>query len=355
MIAGSTLIFESADQARVFELVSREAPALSLSLDRLLEEIFPEPLPDRAAFAAQEFLPTIEALRAAGILAHDDIDYAFGELPDTPAHRALREAMALYAESPLAEDTASRVTTLIEKLKEGEVTFGGGAKLLFVKALSPSALFVELANAFPLAEGVDEARAVEPWELAEGKARGGVVLRADTAPSLARLADHAVRLVERGFPARDLVVPFGGEPGALNWLRHFFHHKRIPFRSLFPRPGIAKEPPFDALLSAIRRDKSRPLGDRLRLAATLLDDTATRRTDVDWPAYFTRLEAAKKIRDGEAEYLFATMGLLRCARNDGGPEPRHCEGRSPEAIPLCSAAPCGRSPSCNGIASLRSR
>lgn len=326
--ADITYVFESEAGRALHELWLRDRGAAThLTFDELVALVLPalpSPAERAAAFSkllteeerprADALLYTIDRLREAMVLTGEDIAFAFNELPQTPKNRELRSVLARYADSELARDRTFHIWSLVEKLKDREVTFSGSGRVVFVRDRGPSSiLFTEVARAFSGARGVVEATLVDPWEVAPSdaqSARRGLTLYGDVAPSLRALGDAVARLVARRTSPEEIVIPFAGEAKALQWLRHYLHHHEIPYRVCLPEAPVVEQDAaatLPKLLSALRRDTTRALKERLKLSATLLEAGVSRRARDTWETFFEKLVSRGKLEAGDPAYL---TGLL---------------------------------------------
>lgn len=113
--------------------------------------------------SAATLLQTIESLREGLILTHEDVDYCFTVLLETPRNLRLNALFHSYLDSDLNLDWTLHVWSVIERLKaEARPTDPSAPPIRFVKATKSRFLFSEFARVFPAQKSI-----CESWELEE--------------------------------------------------------------------------------------------------------------------------------------------------------------------------------------------
>ena len=273
----------------------------------------PEQLP-----RAEALLGTLELLRGALILTHEDADFCFSLLSTTPKNVELKTLLHLYLDSPLSADRAQEIWELIENLKNGEVSFSLGRRVVFVRALDSGYLFNELAKIFSYAKGVDEAVLTDPWEISVHSSpeisRKPLLLVGDPGDCLRRLGEHALRLIDRGVKPEEIHIPFHGAKAQESWLRYFFDHHHVASRMLAPPKESNGESPTSVvakLVGALRKDNRLELKDRLKLASLLLRDEVGKMGAMDWNAYLDKLHSLGSHRKRSFLFRDSLFGIGR--------------------------------------------
>jgi RecB family exonuclease len=239
---------------------------------------FAELLPRETRPVAPRWQATVELLRGAGVLTHEDIDFAGGALSDSPKNVALLNLLHQYVDSPLDSDWAKRVYASLERVKAQPQS---GSKMVFVP-FERHPLFVETALAFRQATGDSELK--ETWDLVEEWTEGAPAIRritpvtfSQTAPTIERLVEHLHRGITRGLPIESICLPFQGSENELLLLALLLSRRKLPYVDLTGLMPSVRAPvnEIEKAIVARRMEEDRPLLERLREAHTLVTTLRT--------------------------------------------------------------------------------
>ncbi len=223
---------------------------------------------------SRRFLTTIEKLREALVLSEQDVDYCFSFLPPAPKHKRLRELFDRYLASPLAKDLAADTWAWIEAIKESSLESPLKGEVVCIQASShPSPLFAEVSRALSYVPDITAVRLSSAADYAfnDSQEKPGLLLRGANEVLLERLAARIARSLVRGESAKNILIPFSGEAHELSFLEFLLTHYRVPHSvSPFLRSATAQTlAAKHAFTWALRRDRDRPLSERLSLSQSL--------------------------------------------------------------------------------------
>ena len=270
----ATICFETAELRRIFERQRAGSGFLPPHREITFEELVFRLLEDERqtqpspkAWAAE--LKTIAALRESLVLTPEHVDFAFSELPKTPKNARLQAAFHAYLGSAWVRDWAYHAWSLVEHLKESNLSNPYDEQVIFVPSAAPSVLFLETAKAYASAKNGPRVSQVPFAELgaAIGFFKRPVVIHGAAASLLERLSDRIVTLKTRS--PLPVALAFAGSPQELGFLRYRLAHSGL--RLSRPVGETVVKPD---LVTQIRRDTQRPLKDRLHLGTILLEYAA---------------------------------------------------------------------------------
>jgi RecB family exonuclease len=329
--------FESDETANLYADLYPERAEHLFSWERLVFQLEPDQrlpkhrrielisaqLPDGLKADAAGYLKTIEVLREGLVSTHEDVDFAFSLLAETPKNQILKGLLHKYLDSPLALDWPQHALRLIDRAKPSDL------RLQFVRDLSTSPLFTETARAF-------SAPVVEAGEMAWREERAclrPLPLFWGTSPVvLDRLAAHAAHQLNREGDKDNLLIAFHGEPSELLFLECALSHSQVPYRSLILHDSkLSSEIPRVQIQNRLREDRSRPLADRLRYANLLWDPMRAHPDEQPLAPAIERLVALEQLSAEEGRYL---CGLVL-----KDPRPKPSQAPAVRVIPLCPLPP----------------
>lgn len=154
----SHLCFESPTDLKVYQNIwGLEHPAFALE-EWLCQKSYIESSEKRLSIAqsfrrteipAEQWLPTIEALRLTLILNEEQVRFCFENLPQTKKNKALRDCFFFYLNSPLVQDTAQFLWDQISEL-QGHTSFLEKETIQFIPSSTSSYIFEEFSKHLPL-------------------------------------------------------------------------------------------------------------------------------------------------------------------------------------------------------------
>jgi len=263
-----------------------------------------------------EFALLIESLRLAQVLRAEDVEFVFASLPPSKKNGERREIFHRYLKSPLVGDFPGRAWAALEKIRESGNAFP--TEVHFIRDTFPSFLFEEMAKAFA---PFGETNVFESWEYPftsqnETPGASPIFLGSPT-ETLDRLAERVARSRDR-FPDRlGPFVLFEGDPRDRAYLKLRLASAGFILDDSALESGPSRTSGGHSLLCGLRRDPTRPLKTRLKLAEQLRAWAAGKKPSQTWPDVLKAAVARGDLTPDDGTYLMALAGIPREARPDG--------------------------------------
>ncbi|MCB9254284.1 MAG: PD-(D/E)XK nuclease family protein [Bdellovibrionaceae bacterium] len=288
----ATLLVESTELAlSISYLVQKEAanlavlsvealtgygpPSLSERARRL--QLFTSWLPNTERNKAHQYLRTVEDLRGAFLTSHEDIEFCFSELPETPKNVFLRSGAHSYLDSPLKEDRAEALWQLIERIKTDTLEKPLPQNLLALTTPEASYGYKELLALLSSAPGVAEFNAISPTEFFHWQCEKGDKRPLQVAGGVSALLETLARHLGKSKSA----LSFSGTPVQASYLRFALARRGIAADFVAPKEDALPDYSSDHItLQMIRQDRGRPLKERLELSRALLREKPSKKRTI---------------------------------------------------------------------------
>ncbi len=291
----------SAEIRGIEALLSPGGPLTTLSRSertQLIETWLPvelKPLAERA-------LDTLEQLRQTLILTHEDVDYCFSRITQSPKNIWLKDLFHRYLDSLLVRDKTYQHWNAIEKIKQGDLNGAPHQGLCFVRSMSQGALFLEVAKTFSLGSGTT--RLCDFWDCIETRnaERASFCYQSTTPTAILALTSHVRTLLRRGIPAKRICIPLAAQPHTQAFLQYALDHEKIPWR-IFPDRPTLSESALSTLLGSLRRCVTLPLNRRLEISRLLLRRNSQTNDTDDLTHVISELSVQRKLDESEFSLL----------------------------------------------------
>jgi RecB family exonuclease len=259
------------------------------------QRIFSDLLEPREKPHAGTWLQTLEALRQALVLNHEDVDYCFSLLAETPRNSRLADLLHAYTDSELAKDFPLHAWTVLEHLKGQEVELD--KNLLFVTDESASELFSEFAKHVP------SAQVKSAWELSEPFPNA--FIHRSSKRSLVTLSET---LLARAKDSK-IWLPFAGTEEEFAYITYFAKRHTLTLRTLGRESQkdsrTTTRPLSSHWLARLRSNFSIALKTRLKLSDLILSSEIELETPEQWTNWLAKMKSGGLLLQEEETILEA--------------------------------------------------
>ncbi|MCB0404618.1 MAG: PD-(D/E)XK nuclease family protein [Bdellovibrionales bacterium] len=250
-------------------------PALSERARRL--QLFTTWLPATERAKAHLYLRTVEDLRSAFLTSHEDVEFCFSELPETPKNVFLRSAAHSYLDSPLREDRAEALWQLIERLKTNTLEKSLPHNLMALETPDASYGYKELLSLLGNTPGVASFKAISPTEFFHWQNGGGNKRSLQVAGGISALLESLAHHLGKTKGA----LSFSGTSVEASYLRFALAKRGMVADFIVPKEEALPDYSSDHItLQMIRQDRGRPLKERLELSRALLRESPSKKRTI---------------------------------------------------------------------------